>query len=99
MSVTQATVTSIQVAVRCQRNVGSLLIDMSIDTWLIYQSRCVGRVSDEISADNLCWLTCRLTHHDQHISRESVNMSTDISVEHQSICRPTVDRYVRRHVD
>ena len=45
------------------------------------------------------WLTCRLTHHDQHISRESVNMSTDISVGHQSICRPTVDQYVRRHVD
>ena len=53
MSVTQATVTSMQVAVRCRRNVGSLLIDMSIDTWLIYQSRCVGRVSDEISADIL----------------------------------------------
>ena len=27
MSVTQATVTSMQVAVRCRRNVGSLLID------------------------------------------------------------------------
>ena len=53
MSVTQATVTSMQVAVRCRQNVGSLLIDMSIDTWLIYQSRCVGRVSDEISADIL----------------------------------------------
>ena len=42
---------------------------------------------------------CRPTNLDRHIGRESVNMSTDISVKHRSICQPTVDRYVSRDVD
>ena len=57
-SATQATVTSMQVAVRYRRNVSSLSIDMSTDTRLIYRSRSFGQhidqyigVSVEISAD------------------------------------------------
>ena len=38
--------------------------------------------------------TCRPTH-----DRESVDMSTDISVEHRSMCRPTGDRSVGRDID
>ena len=77
MSATQATVTSMQVAVRYRRNVGSLSIDMSADcrttTLGRHIDRNIGRVSVEVSAD---------------ISVDmSVNMSADIS---RSIHRPSV---------
>ena len=43
---------------------------------------------------------------DRHIGRESVDMSTEMcrstyrpTVEHRSMCRPALDRYVGRYVD
>ena len=58
-------VTSTQVAARYRRSLGSLLINMSTDTWPIYRLRCVGqrigRVSVEISAD-MSTHTSRSTH-------------------------------------
>ena len=72
--------------------------------------RYVGRYSGRHSADTLTveyrssvgglsvecrWSIGRLSYN----IRESVDMSTDISVEYRSICRPTVDRYVGRDVD
>ena len=105
MSATQATVTSTQVAVRYRQNVGSLSIDMSANCrtttlgqnidWHI--NRDIGRYLDRHFTDmsvDLLTDTSRL-----YIGRVSVNMSTDISVEHRSICRPTLDQYVGRHVD
>ena len=53
-------------------------------------------ISTEISAD--ISTDTRPTHLDQYIGRVSVDMSTDISVKHQSICRPTLDRYVDRYI-
>ena len=74
-----------QVAVRYRRNVGRLSIDMSANCWTTTLGLHIGQVSAEMSAD---------------ISVDmSVNMSTDISVEHWSICRPTLDRYVGQYVD
>ena len=51
MSVTQATVTSTQVAVRYRRNVGSLSIDMWTDTQPMCRSRCVVNIATDISVD------------------------------------------------
>ena len=92
MFATQATATSMQVAVRYRRNVGSLSIDMSTETWPICRSRCVGQHSDRHIGRNVG------RYVDRHTGRESADMPTDISVEHRSMCRPTVDRYVGRHV-
>ena len=79
--------------------------------------RYVGRESVNISTDtrpicrsrywpicrSICRSTCRPTHLDRHIGRESVDMSTNISVEHRSICpltcRPTYRLTVSRHID
>ena len=76
MSATQVTVTSMQVAVRYRRNVGSLSIDMSAYCWTTtlgrHIDRYIGRVSVEISANISVDL--------------SVNMSTDTS---QWIYQPT----------
>ena len=44
------------------------------------------------------WSTCRPTHLDWYIGQVSVNMSTNISVEHRSICRSTLDRDIHRHI-
>ena len=60
-----------------------------------YRSTCQPTLGRYIDRDVS---TCRPTHLDRHIGRESVDISTDISVEHRSICRPTVDRYVGRHI-
>ena len=90
-----------QVAVRYRQNVGSLSIDMSTDTRPIYRSRCVGQHSDRHIGRDIGRYVGRHVDRriDGHIGRESVDMSTDISVEHRLICRPTVDRYVGRDVD
>ena len=85
MSATQVTVTSTQVAVRYRQNVGSLSIDISAD----------------------CRTTSLGPHIDRNIGRVlveisadiSVNMSTDTSVEHRSICRPTLDMLVDMSTD
>ena len=51
MSATQVTVTSTQVAVRYQRNVSSLSIDMLANCRTTTLGRHIERVSVEISAD------------------------------------------------
>ena len=89
MSVTQVTGTSTQVAVTSQPTVRQQL---SVD------------ISTEISAEfrlryqPISWLIfrliCRPTHLDRYIGRVSVDMSTDISIEH----RPTLNRYVGQYI-
>ena len=85
MSATQVTVTSTQVAVRYRQNVGSLSIDISTDC----QTKSLGRHIDRDIGRVLVETSADI----------SVNMSTDISVEHRSICRPTLDRYVGGYVN
>ena len=89
MSVTQATVTSTQEAVKYRRNVRSLSIDMSTDTRPIYRSRSI--IASDISVDTAADMsvdmstdTSRSTHRprgDRHIGRASSDMPTGISVE------------------
>ena len=97
------TITNTQVAVKYQRNVGSLSIDMSADNRTTTLGRHIGRVSVDISTD--AWPVCRpiywATHLGRHIGRHSTDMSTDISVDTRPICQPicrsTVGRYVDRY--
>ena len=94
MSVTQATVTSTQVAVRYRRNVGSLSIDMWTDTQPMCRSRCVGQHSDRHIGRDIC------RHVDRHIPIDTSAESRSICrPTYQSTCRLTVDRYVGRDVD
>ena len=55
----------------------------------------------DISAE--CQPICRLTYRSSvgyFVNQDvPVDISTDISVEHELICQPTLDRYVRRYVD
>ena len=91
MSATQVTVTSMQVAVRYRRNVGSISIDMSAYCRTTTFGRHIDRVSVEISADipvdmsvNKSTDTSRSIHRPsvgRHVDDISVEMSTNISVE------------------
>ena len=85
MSATQVTVTSTQVAVRYQRNVSSLSIDMLANCRTTALGRHIDRVSVEISAD---------------ISVDfSVNMSTDTSQSiYRRTCRPTYQSSINQHL-
>ena len=81
MSATQVTVTSTQVAVRYQRNVSSLSIDMLANCRTTTLGRHIDRVSVEISAD---------------ISVDFlVNMSTDTSQSiYRRTCRSSINQHL-----
>jgi len=85
MSATQATVTSMQVAVRYQRNVSSLSIDMSTDTRLIYRSRSVGQhINQHIARD---------------ISRHiSIDISAESRSICRPKYRSSISQYVDQHI-
>ena len=100
MSVTQATVTNTQVAVKYQWNVSSLLIDMSADNRTTTLGRHIdqhiGRVSVAISPYRPMLDRFVGRHIDRHIS---VDISTDTRpirwptyrlVAYPSTCRPTI---------
>ena len=94
MSVTQATVTSMQVAVKYRRNVSSLLIDMSTNTWPMYRSRCVSQHIEPTYRSSVGRDIGRYVgrHVDQHILIDTLG-------ESQSICRPTYWSSNGRYVD
>ena len=103
-----STVPNTQIAVKYQRNVGSLSIDMSADNRTTrfggHIDRHIGRVSVDISTDARpnSRPIYRVTHRDRHIDQHSTDLSTDLSVDTRLICRPirrsTVGRYVDRYV-
>ena len=94
MSVTQATVTSMPVAVRYRRNVGSLLIDMSTDRYI--NPDVAVNIATNISVD-MSTDTSRSTHrprvsryvdwHRSSIGRYVDRHSTDMSVEMSTVYR------------
>ena len=94
-----STVTNMKVAVKYQRNVGSLSIDMSADkrttTLGRHIDKHIGLVSVDISTDarSICRLINRAKHLDRHIDRHSTDMLVDMSTE--SGC-PIVGRHVDR---
>ena len=98
MSVTQATVTSTQVAVRYRRNAISLSIDMSADcrttTLGRHTDRHIGQVSVEISADISVDMLVEMSTNTSRsiyqpsVGQASVNMSTDTQPICRLICRP-----------
>ena len=69
MSATQVAVTSMQVAVRYQRNVGSLSIDMSAYCWTTTLGRHIDRNISQASVEILADISVDF----------SVNMLTDTS--------------------